>query len=66
MQVQATDHCSHDDNPCLEGGVKVTDLMFVHEYGTETNHYGCSCWQWGRFELLNESTGAGIGEHNVN
>lgn len=41
VQVQTTGHPSHN-NPCLEGVVKVTNLVFIHEYGTETNHFECS------------------------
>lgn len=41
VQVETTGPPSHN-NPCLEGVVKVTNLVFIHEYGTETNHFECS------------------------
>lgn len=58
MQVVTTD-CQSLDNPCLEGVVKVINLMCIHEYGTETNPFGCSFWPWGKSGLLNQSMCAG-------
>lgn len=35
MHVEATDQWSYHNNPCLEGVIKVTDVIFIHEHSIE-------------------------------
>lgn len=35
MHAQGTDQCSYYNNPCLEGVLKVTHLIFFHVSGME-------------------------------
>lgn len=64
VSTQGTDQCPHYNNPCLEGMVKATRFIFIHESGTETSHRGCSFWQWGRHGLSNQCAFAGAGDRS--